>query len=854
MRFVQRTLVLGILAVLFTAHRAAAVEFAAAKSYPVGANPSAVVVADFNGDGKPDLAVLNVGSNDVSILLSNGDGTLQAAKTFPTATTAPSLLFAGDFNGDGKQDLMVFQAGDGSSVTGVISILLGNSDGTLQAAKVTPLTVSAVSTVLGDFNNDKKLDLILANTEQINGVTTVTSQLLAGKGDGTFQTAKSIANLPDRVLAVADLNKDGNLDLIVKDGGAADVFLGKGDGTFQAGGTTFSGGSLGISAIFAADFNGDGKLDLVVGSIDEIVVPCIGLFKHPPCHADVPRVAVFLGHGDGTFGTETSIPLSNSGDFVQATGDFNGDGKTDLIGILVRLGKGDGTFSTPTSQIATPPTAVLDLNGDKLDDLVALDPNNNAILVSLNTSPASGADLAIVSASPDGAKVGQGKNLTYAADILNEGPTDATNVTFTDTLPNSVSFVSATSSAGTCTQSHLVVTCTVPALPDASDVQISIVVTATATGTISNTMTVAATETDLAPANNSATQTDTVLPFYTLTVSKSGSGTGTVRSLTLDGATPISCGTTCSASLLSGTTVDLIESPDAGSFFTTWGGACSGNAACQITMNGDQSVTANFVKGDILSVTLAGSGAGEVEDQDAAIFICTSTNGDCSPSLAPGSTISIKAVPSGNSIFGSWSGACTGSDPNVCSITLTADQTVTATFNPPPDFTLTPAAASLTVKAGSNVSEVLSFSSQGGFNAAIALTCSVVGVAPSPTCNISPNSVTPGSRATLTVDASGVSAFPFPGLRFRIPDLMPNVYPICMLLAVLAVLITTARSSQRRRLCLLAAALLLLSVFPAACGSSNSAPPPPVTKSFTVTVTATSGAIQHATIISVSVN
>jgi len=397
------------------------------------------------------------------------------------------------------------------------------------------------------------------------------------------------------------------------------------------------------------------------------------------------------------------------------------------------------------------------------------------------------------------------------------------------------------------------VTCAIGALNDAHDATVTIVVIPTVSGTITNTMQGSATEPDLASANNSASQTSTVVPVYTLTVTESGNAPGSVTSYGVSpqnsGNGKIDCGNTCSAKFLSGTRVSLSSGVDIGNFFTGWGGACTGNGSCTVTMSANQTVTANFVKGNILAVTLAGSGAGIAEDTNVAFFVCTSTNGDCSPSLLPGSTISIRAVPSGNSVFGGWSGACTGTDPTVCSVTMNGSETVTATFNPPPDFSVSPALTSLTLKAGSKVSEGLSFAAQGGFASAIALSCSVSGATPTPSCGVSPNSVNPGSSAMLTVDASGVSATAFPVVPWR----LPNVYVTC-LAATLVLLMLASMERQRRRAWLLTAAVLMLSVFPVSCGSGSSGPPPPLFKTFKVTVTATSGSIQHLTTISVTVN
>src|SRR5438094_1845721 len=112
------------------------VGFRSARSYPVGTNPVAGKAADFNGDGKLDIAVVNSGSNDISILLGNGDGAFQPAQNFAlgsSQTLVPTDIALGDFNGDGKPDLAAL-----SIYGGTVSILVNNGDGTFASAQYFP--------------------------------------------------------------------------------------------------------------------------------------------------------------------------------------------------------------------------------------------------------------------------------------------------------------------------------------------------------------------------------------------------------------------------------------------------------------------------------------------------------------------------------------------------------------------------------------------------------------------------------------------------------------------------------------------------------------------------------------------
>jgi hypothetical protein len=147
-----------------------------------GAAPSAVAVADFNGDGKLDLAVTNFNDNTVSVLLGNGDSTFQVPKTY-AAGVNPFSVAVGDFNGDAKLDLAVANVGENT-----VFVYLGNGDGTFQAGVKYVAGNAARTVVLGDFNADGKLDMAVANqTCGTPGCGPGVVSVLLGNGDGTFQ-------------------------------------------------------------------------------------------------------------------------------------------------------------------------------------------------------------------------------------------------------------------------------------------------------------------------------------------------------------------------------------------------------------------------------------------------------------------------------------------------------------------------------------------------------------------------------------------------------------------------------------------------------------------------------------------
>src|SRR4051812_29290155 len=162
--------------------------FSPAISFPVGTNPQDVVTADFNNDGKFDLATSNyddaTGDGTVSVLLGNGNGSFQPALTSATGPY-PFSLAAGDFNADSKIDLATANWGGGGND---VSILLGNGDGNFAGAAPVALNISdatSSSIATGDLNADGKLDLVVTSDDQMLGGYL---SVLLGNGDGSFAT------------------------------------------------------------------------------------------------------------------------------------------------------------------------------------------------------------------------------------------------------------------------------------------------------------------------------------------------------------------------------------------------------------------------------------------------------------------------------------------------------------------------------------------------------------------------------------------------------------------------------------------------------------------------------------------
>jgi uncharacterized protein (TIGR03437 family) len=392
--------------------------FAGAPAYVVPVTPDSMVTADFNGDGKPDLAIAGQ-PGGVSILLGSGGGGFQAGASLssPNNSGLPIGVAAGDLNGDGKVDLAINDTQNGAA------IFLGNGDGTFQAPRDVAGGGSGTSYVaIGDFSNDGKPDLAIAN----GGSNNVT--ILAGNGDGTFGAGVTVpVGSNPAVLLAADFNRDGNLDLAVvnygtfassSDPGGLSILLGKGDGTFQSA-TNYS-ASINPNSISVGDFNNDGIPDLVLTA-------AAPNFNY--------TLVVFIGNGDGTFKPGVLIPTAFGPETV-AIADYNGDGKLDLVvphccgdtDITYLLGNGDGTFQSEVTitngSVST--SVVADFNGDGKPDIAFGSspggPGANTALIFLNASATAAKQFATIvsAANPAGVAVAPGSLATaYGKDLAN---------------------------------------------------------------------------------------------------------------------------------------------------------------------------------------------------------------------------------------------------------------------------------------------------------------------------------------------------------------------------------------------------------------------------------------------------
>ena len=394
--------------------------FGAPVEYAVGLQPASLVTGDFNGDGKLDVAVVNTGDGTVSLLLGNGDGTLQVRTTYTGIAGAKSIAVV-DLNGDGKLDLAIASAsaqslgillnhGDGTFATaipfdlgaspnalaigdfdgdgnqdvatananGTISLMLGRGDGSFRSLAIVPVGTASLSSITaGDFNSDGKTDLAVTQS----GTKLVT--VLLGTGNGSFNSGKSYSagNNPAQII-VADINGDKIPDLITANQAANtfSVLLGTGDGSFQHS-IDFAAGKS-PQAIVAADFDGDGKIDLALANFGD------------------QSVGVPLGNGDGTFKAARVYGAELARKAI-AVGDLDGDGKPDLVvtnfcgadaacagngTVSVLLANADGSYRAAGSYplgVGPVSAALVDLNGDKKLDLIAINKGDKTITVLL---------------------------------------------------------------------------------------------------------------------------------------------------------------------------------------------------------------------------------------------------------------------------------------------------------------------------------------------------------------------------------------------------------------------------------------------------------------------------------------
>ncbi len=353
----------------------ASVKFSSPTDLTAHTSPWAVVVGDFNEDGKPDLAVSNHTSSDVSILLSDGSGHFSGATNYAVAGSADALAI-GDFNRDGHEDLAV--AGD--NLAGGLSVLLGTGSGSFEPnVHYTAGSGNGLASVaVADLNAD-------GNPDIVEGTPGGAVYRQLGDGTGAFGTSTQVygAGSGQTWVSVGDFDGDGTADVAAASINSHTVvsLLGNGSGGFTTGSTTTLASGTFPQDLAVGDFNRDGKQDVAV--VEHAI--------------SVSKVAALIGDGSGAF-TFTEYGTGDTSPSDVAVGDVDGDGKQDLAvanggsSFSILQGDGAGGFGTAVNFAATGTSpegiALHDLNGDGAPDVVLAGGSGNVVKVFLNSGTA----------------------------------------------------------------------------------------------------------------------------------------------------------------------------------------------------------------------------------------------------------------------------------------------------------------------------------------------------------------------------------------------------------------------------------------------------------------------------------
>jgi hypothetical protein len=278
-------------------------------SLPAGAQTCSLASADFNGDNAPDLAVAISSGSAVAILLGDGTGHFTTARV--SVGGAPTNVVAADVTGDGRPDLVVPVYDPASRRVTGLEILRGDGSGGFAEAPGSPVAIlagSSVAVTAADIDGDGKADIAVANTQR-NEIS-----VLRGDGTGRFGPPTTVASVRrPHALAVGDFDGNGKPDLAALVTNGVAILLGDGSGSFHAApGSAVPGGG---SDLTVTDLNGDGLSDIVTSS------------------ADGDSVSVRLATGGGAFRTAAYSPFPAGHPLRLAAGDFDGDGRADLAAI-----------------------------------------------------------------------------------------------------------------------------------------------------------------------------------------------------------------------------------------------------------------------------------------------------------------------------------------------------------------------------------------------------------------------------------------------------------------------------------------------------------------------------------------
>jgi len=831
--------------------------FAPRVDYAAGNIPVAVTVADFNGDGIPDLAVVNNGfgfSDTVSYFLGKGDGTFHSDGAFVTGT-GPTQAVAADFDGNGTMDLAV-------AFNGGISIIPGLGAGMFGPRIDYPIASGAKALAVGDFNQDGKPDLAVTTPDSV--------VVLLGNGDGSFQPGVSyaidfITNL-DSIL-VGDFNGDGKPDLVVgKSNNAVSILVGNGDGTFQPAVDIPMGQSE--RGWVAGDFDGDGGLDLAAGSVGPRAV---FVALNVPVMALYPAGLIFGGQGVGSASSPAMVTLSNpSGTPVAISGVAASGAFTAANGCPSTLAPG----SNCALSVSFVPTAAGEANGVlTISDNAYGGPQNLPLQGVGIAEPATAISPASLSFAPQ--NVGTTSSAATVT-LLNSGGAALSVVSITasgdfaetdDCLPGlaagaqcTITVTFAPSAAGTLTG---VLTITDNALASPQTVSLA------GSGVVKPVASLSATS--LAFGNQPLNTTSSP---QTLTLNNSGNGPLQISSIgatgdfsiTNDCPASLGAGVKCVISVsftpaVAGTLVGQVNITDN-----------AGDSPQPVALTGTGAAPVATVSPS--SVSFASQRVGSTSSQSLMLSnsgSATLTIRNVSVSGPNGGDFSLQNQCAGSLSAGSSCAMTVGFTPTSAGFrTATLNLATNAESSPEPvalaglgaDFSLAPSAGSatkLTITSGQQALFHLAVS-PGGMQTPVIFSCA--GAPAVSTCQVSPaavalDGVTP-VLATVSVQTTAPS-----GTMFRMPRTpkgwevgeAPRTLILLGLLALMGLPLI-----MRRRAAWGLAPLALSAVLIAGCGgggqlsgTASTTQPGTPAGTYELTVTATSSGISHTTTLTLTV-
>jgi hypothetical protein len=848
-------------------------------------------IDDVNGDGKPDIVELTVTSSSitgVATLLGKGDGTFTVGPT-STVSGVPNV----------QPITGVFKTGDVKDLLLGGTVLLGAGDGSFT---VGPSTAGMTTNYLfppaaGDLRNSGKLDVVISTGSSVN--------IFYGKGDGTFQAGPSYAALPDLMdVAITDIDGDGNSDIVlgtstfgVYTTGGFDtsipmyqILMGHGDGTFVDSRTYLEGTyQLGGPQIASADFNGDGKTDVLVfangngitpnnlvllpgdgtGALGAAVTSGLNISAKQMVSADMngdgkpdavvaggTQVAVLFNQGNGTFSGEEDYTLPNPAVSL-AVGDFNGDGHMDVTvgvssvqtgggsnGVYVLLGKADHTLGSPAlvdSSLFPTGLAAASLTGSGRTDLVVADQGT--------TNPQVNGALHVYTGNADG---------TFAA--ATAPTTAATNYS-----------LAALGDLNNDGNADLIVAGIVPGTSGNPGIPTLYTLLGNGDGTFQAATSLTLADVDglpnaiaLADMNKSGHLGVLIGNLNDYTEVLLGNGDGTLdENLLALGQRPAAV---AAADLLGNGYPALLigqQNPDGPPTLAVFENtanwtapppALSGGGGSSATLSASAtSATAGTSITFTATITAASGSAGPTG---------TVTFLDGSTTLGTGTLSSAGVATFATSSLGVGTHSITASYPgdsnNPASVSNAVSIVITAGAG---DFSIALSASSSSVAAGGLATSTISVTPAGGFNQQVSFACS--GLPTGASCSFSPATVTPSGAAvstTLTITtAARAGMFSPVQHQWWLPP-SAVVVVLLVLATLMAVCLQSGEWKQLSRLSLVASVCIVAVVVLgfAGCGGSSgstsggSSTGTPAGTS-TVTVTATAGSTSHTTTFTLTV-